>query len=66
MNYLEKMYDAWKLREASKNVEFACRWYDGLLTGMTYAYKELTGDEIGFNPLAEDGENPFSIKKKGE
>lgn len=63
MDILEQIKLAWMLREASKTDEEK-RYYDGVMDGISTCYRAMTGDEIKFNPIAEDGENPFYIVKK--
>ena len=38
----------------------------GYLRGLIRGYEMATGKKVAFNPIAEDGENPFSIIDKEE
>lgn len=62
---LDRLYMAWFYKEdESSSVEFA-EYGRGYLEGIVFCLKQM-GYEVGFNPLAKDGENPFTLYEKGE
>lgn len=63
--FLEHLWQVMAYRD-SKDGEYVSGSIQGYLQGLIRGYEMATGKKVAFNPLAEDGENPYSIIDKEE